>query len=68
MTYEECLRTIFINPTSWLIVIAGLVLALVLGRFFMPRLAAAMALASILCGVGWSYGVYEMSCVELYEG
>jgi hypothetical protein len=68
MTCEECLRGILFEPTSWLIVIVGLALAMVLGRFSMLRLAAAVALVAILCGVAWSYGVYEMSCIELYEG
>lgn len=68
MTYEECLRATFLEPTSWLIGVVGLAVALVLRKFSFPRVGAAVALLAILCGMAWSYGVYEMSCVELYEG
>ncbi len=68
MTYEECLRGTFLDPESWLIVIVGLALALVLRRLSLPRLAGALAFVSLLCGAAWSYIGYELNCIELFEG
>ena len=66
MTYEECLRSTFLIPSSWGIVLVGLGLAFALRKSGRKHIATAIAVLAPVFGFLWAYLYYELNCVELY--
>ena len=68
MTYEECLRSTFLDYQSWTFFLIGLGIAIGFGKFGRRRLGAATAIVGAVIGIVVAYTYYEMNCVELYLG
>jgi hypothetical protein len=68
MTYEECVRSAFLDRQSWSVLLIGLGLALGLRKFGRKYSAVAIAISSAIVGLVLAYTYFELNCVELYLG
>ncbi len=65
MTYDECLRSAFIDWQSWLIFLLFLAISFALHRYGKTTFAIASFGFGLLLAVFWAYIFYELNCVEL---
>ena len=66
MTYDECLRSTFLDFQSWALVLVGLAVALAFRAFGKTYWAVGAVIVGVALGLIWAIGHYEMNCVELY--
>ena len=66
MTYEECLRSTFLDFQSWGLVLLGLAVALVFRALGKTYWSIGAVIVGVTLGLLWADGYYEMNCVELY--
>ena len=65
MNYDECLRSTYFDLESWLIVLLGLGISVILWIYGKTSFAIMSALVGLFLALSWAYLYYELSCVEL---
>ncbi|MEL6597358.1 MAG: hypothetical protein AAFQ47_15565 [Pseudomonadota bacterium] len=65
MTYDECLRSAYLDLESWLIFLISLAIAIALRKYGKTVFAIVSASFGLLIAVSWAYLFYEFNCVEL---
>ncbi|MEM7520985.1 MAG: hypothetical protein AAF307_08095 [Pseudomonadota bacterium] len=65
MTYDECLRSTYLDWESWLIALVSLAISFALRKYGKTSFAIVSGSFGLLLAVSWAYLFYELNCVEL---
>lgn len=66
MTYEQCLRSTYLDLESWIIALVGLVVSYIFWKYGKSVFAIVTVCIGQLLAVSWAYIYYELNCVELF--
>ena len=64
MNYDECLRSTYFDLESWLIVLLGLGISVILWRYGKTSFAIMSALAGLFLALSWAYLSKVCGCCQ----